>query len=167
MKNGLKYVSPLHESVSFIWERRVLSEKDSCFVWAVGVWSGGLLFSCTERGKPLKHSHPRREFDQLLLLGHARPPSAQEEARCNRSFCWTRSFVIETCTSWNWNFILFLNFYLFFKLKNGFFWLCWVCISMHKLSLVTVSGAYSSRCMGFLLGWLLLLQSMSSRTQAQ
>ena len=27
MKNGLKYVSPRHESVSFIWERRVLSEK--------------------------------------------------------------------------------------------------------------------------------------------
>ena len=45
-------------------------------------------------------------------------PSAQEEARCNRSFCWTQSFVIETCISWNWNFILFLNFYLFFKLKK-------------------------------------------------
>lgn len=98
--------------------------RNSCFIWAVGVWSGGLLFSCTEGEKPLKHSHPRREFDQLLLPGLPRPLSAQEEARCNRSFCWTWSFVIETCTSWNWNFILFLNFYLFFKLKNGVFFGC-------------------------------------------
>ena len=35
---------------------------------------------------------------------------------------------------------------------------------MHGLSLVEVSGGYSSlRCMGFSLQWLLLLQSMDSR----
>ena len=57
--------------------------------------------------------------------------------------------------------------YLFFKtLINLFiyFWLHWVFIAVHGLSLVAVSGDYSlSWCAGFSLQWLLLLQSTGSR----
>ena len=54
-----------------------------------------------------------------------------------------------------------------------FYWLCGVFIAVHGLSLVAVSGGYSSlRCAGFSLWWLLLLWSagfsgMGSRAQAQ
>ena len=45
-----------------------------------------------------------------------------------------------------------------------FFWLCWVFIAVHRLSVVAASGSYSSlRCAGFSLRWLLLLQSTGSR----
>ena len=45
-----------------------------------------------------------------------------------------------------------------------YFWLRWVFITAHGLSLVVASGSYSSlRCTGFSLWWLLLLQSMGSR----
>ena len=44
------------------------------------------------------------------------------------------------------------------------FWLCWVFIAAPRLSLVVVSGGYSSlQRKGFSLWWLLLLQSMGSR----
>ena len=60
---------------------------------------------------------------------------------------------------------LFLNiifcFVLFF---NFFFWLCWVFVAVHRLSLVVASGGYSLlHCMGFSLRWLVLLQSIGSR----
>ena len=49
----------------------------------------------------------------------------------------------------------------FFKI---YFWLCWVFVAVHGLSLVAASRGYSSlRCAGFSLRWLLLLQSMGSR----
>ena len=45
-----------------------------------------------------------------------------------------------------------------------FFWLRWVFIAAHGLSLVAESRGYSSlRCAGFSLWWLLLLQSTGSR----
>ena len=45
-----------------------------------------------------------------------------------------------------------------------YFWLRWVFVAAHGLSLVAVSGGYSSlRCVGFSLQWLLLLWSTSSR----
>ena len=54
-----------------------------------------------------------------------------------------------------------LFIYLFFKLINLFlliyFWLCWVFLAAHGLSLVAVSGGYSS------LWWLLLLRSTGSQ----
>ena len=51
------------------------------------------------------------------------------------------------------------NIYLFI-----YFWLRWVFIAAHRLSLVAVSRGYSSlRCAGFSLQWLLLLQSTGSR----
>ena len=59
--------------------------------------------------------------------------------------------------------LLFVDFlkiiYLFI-----YFWLCWVFIAAHGLSLVAASRGYSSlRCGGFSLRWLLLLGSMGSR----
>ena len=45
-----------------------------------------------------------------------------------------------------------------------YFWLCWVFIAAHGLSVVVASRGYSSlQCVGFSLWWLLLLQSMGSR----
>ena len=45
-----------------------------------------------------------------------------------------------------------------------YFWLCWVFVAACRLSLVAVSGDYSSlRCTGFSLQWFLLLQSTGSR----
>ena len=44
------------------------------------------------------------------------------------------------------------------------FWLCWVFVALCGPSLVVVSGGYTLlRCVGFLLLWLLLLQSTGSR----
>ena len=66
-----------------------------------------------------------------------------------------------------------LHFFSFFFLRLWFlkkfyyifyFWLCWVFVVAHGLSLVAVSGGCSSlRCVGFSLRWLLLLQSTGSR----
>ena len=51
----------------------------------------------------------------------------------------------------------------FFKLII-YFWLHWVFVAAHGLSLVAASGGFSSlRCAGFSLRWLLLLRSMGSR----
>ena len=45
-----------------------------------------------------------------------------------------------------------------------YFWLRWVFVAAHGLSLVAASGGYSwLRCAGFSLWWLLLLQSTGSR----
>ena len=45
-----------------------------------------------------------------------------------------------------------------------YFWLRWVFVAACRLSLVVVSGGYSSlHCMGFSWRWLLLLQSMGCR----
>ena len=44
-----------------------------------------------------------------------------------------------------------------------FFWLCWVFVAVHGLSLVAASGGYFSLCCAGLLRWLLLLRSMGSR----
>ena len=44
---------------------------------------------------------------------------------------------------------------------------CWVLVAARGLSLVAVSGGYSLlRCMAFSLQWLLLLQSLGSRSAA-
>ena len=45
-----------------------------------------------------------------------------------------------------------------------YFWLCWIFVAAHRLSLVVATGGYSwLQCTGFSLKWLLLLQSMGSR----
>ena len=54
--------------------------------------------------------------------------------------------------------------YLIFLFLFFCFWLRWVLVASHGLSLVAVSGSYSSlRCAAFSLQWLLLLQSTASR----
>ena len=59
--------------------------------------------------------------------------------------------------SFHKHFCLFVCFYFYF-------WLHWVFVAAHGLSLIAASGGYSSlRCMGFSLRWLLLLQSTGSR----
>ena len=55
--------------------------------------------------------------------------------------------------------IFLKKFYLFI-----YFWLHWVFVAAHGLSLVAASGSYSPlRCAGFSLRWLLLLRSTGSR----
>ena len=54
-------------------------------------------------------------------------------------------------------FFFYINLFIYF-------WLHWVFIAAHRLSLVAASGGYSSlQCAGFSLWWLLLLQSTGSR----
>ena len=58
----------------------------------------------------------------------------------------------------------FYFFHYYLKYLFIYFWLCWVFVPALRLSLVAVSGGYSSlRCMGFSLQWPLLLQSTGSR----
>ena len=59
---------------------------------------------------------------------------------------------------------MLLFIYLFLIFKFIYFWLHWVFVAAHGLSLVAASGGYSSLwCAGFSLQWLLLLQSTGSR----
>ena len=59
-------------------------------------------------------------------------------------------------------FCFFLN--KFFYLFIIYFWLRWVFLVAHGLSLVAAGGGYSSlRCAGFSLQWFLLLRSTGSR----
>ena len=56
-------------------------------------------------------------------------------------------------------FLFFINLFYFI-----YFWLHWVFVAAHGLSLVVASGGYSSLpYAGFSLRWLLLLRSMGSR----
>ena len=61
----------------------------------------------------------------------------------------------------------FESSFFFFReklFKIFLFWLCWAFVAALGLSLVAVSGGYSSLwCTGFSLWWLLLLRSMGSR----
>ena len=60
----------------------------------------------------------------------------------------------------SFHFLYFLNkiIYLFI-----YFWLRWVFVAGHGLSLVASGGYSPLRCVGFSLQWLLLLRSMGSR----
>ena len=61
-------------------------------------------------------------------------------------------------------FLIFSLTYIIFKIYFIYFWLCWVFVAAHGLSLVVVSGSYSLLlCVGFSLQWLLLLRSTGSR----
>ena len=71
--------------------------------------------------------------------------------------------AVEFCLGGDENVLIF---FCFFKLIN-YFWLCWVFVAAHALSLVSASGGYSSlQCTGFSLQWLLLLRSTGSRHAA-
>ena len=61
-----------------------------------------------------------------------------------------------SASTWN-SFFFFFNLFIYF-------WLRWVFIAAHGLSLVAASRGYSSLwCTGFSLRWFLLLQSKGSR----
>ena len=61
-------------------------------------------------------------------------------------------------------FNLFIYFFKNLFILVIYFWLCWVFVVAHGLSLVVASGGYSSLwCVGFSLLCLLLLHSMGSR----
>ena len=54
--------------------------------------------------------------------------------------------------------------FFIYKFLCIYFWLRWVFIAAHRLSLVAASGDYSLLwCVGFSLQWLLLLWSTGSR----
>ena len=60
--------------------------------------------------------------------------------------------------------LVFSYFFNTFIYLFIYLWLCWVFVAVRWLSLVAASGGYSSlQCTGFLLCWLLLLQSTGSR----
>ena len=63
------------------------------------------------------------------------------------------------------SFFFFFNKWLFLNINLFiYFWLHRIFVTARGLSLVVVSGGYSSlQCAGFSLWWLLLLQSMGSR----
>ena len=68
-------------------------------------------------------------------------------------------FVFCFCLFFNLILFLFYKFILFI-----YFWLHWVFVAAHGLSLVVASGGYSSlRCARLSFQWLPLLQSMGSR----
>ena len=59
---------------------------------------------------------------------------------------------------------LIIDFLFIYLIYLFYFWLRWVFVAARGLSLVAVSGGYSSLwCAGFSLWWLLLLRSTGSR----
>ena len=73
-------------------------------------------------------------------------------------------FSHRVCTALIHKLLVFLFFFInVFIYLFIYVWLCWVFVAVRRLSLVVVSGGYSSlRCAGFSL-WLLLLRITSSR----
>ena len=64
--------------------------------------------------------------------------------QCSSSHSTFFSLTVPHCTI----FFLIINLFIYF-----YFWLCWVFVAVHRLSLVAASGGYSS------------LQSMGSRCE--
>ena len=75
---------------------------------------------------------------------------------CAKIFHYIGNFSVYASNSSNF---FFKYIYLFIN-----FWLCWVFVAAHRLSLVAASKGYSSLlCAGFSLRWLLLSWSKGSR----
>ena len=73
-----------------------------------------------------------------------------------KRLCWIQ---VQNTVVFRWPTYIFKNFIYFI-----YFWLCWVFVAAHGLSLVAASGGYSLlRCAGFSLRWLLFLRSTGSR----
>ena len=76
------------------------------------------------------------------------------------TFLLFQAWRIQVCCGFQSDFLKINLFILFIF----YFWLCCIFVAACGLSLVAVSGGYSSsRCVGFSLWWLLLLQSTGSR----
>ena len=98
--------------------------------------------------------------DNDLPYPYPYPPcSYSSEATVFRGFfCFCFSFL--SLFFGNRFLFFFINLFILFV----YFWLRWVFVAAQELSLVAVSGGYSSlRCVGFSLRWLLLLRSTGSR----
>ena len=68
---------------------------------------------------------------------------------------------LKMCLNGYW---LFCSVFLKYIYLFIYFWVCWVFVAVHGLSLVAVSGGYSSlRCSGLSLQWPLPSRSMGSR----
>ena len=82
----------------------------------------------------------------------------REKTRTGLEMAGKRHLHQDQVTGAEFIFIFYKFIYLFI------YWLLWVFVAAHGLSLIALSGGYSSlRCMGFSLWWLLLLQSTGSR----
>ena len=82
----------------------------------------------------------------------------------NQLFVFLLSFLQPSTTLFFFLLIsaFFFNKFIYFLFI--YFWLHWVLVAVHKLSLVEESGGYSSlQCLGFSLRWLLFLRSTGSR----
>ena len=101
----------------------------------------------------LWHAGSRAQAQQLWHTGLVAPWHVESSQ--------TRA---QTCVSCIGRRILFFFFFfLFVYFTYIYFWLRWVFVAVHGLSLVAVSGSCSSLwCAGFSLQWLLLLQSTGS-----
>ena len=89
------------------------------------------------------------------------------EARSPRQRCRQDWFLLMSLF-WHlyclWVLISSSFFFFFNKFIYFYFWLRWVFVAAHRLSLIAASGNYSwLRCVGISLLWLLLLRSTGSR----
>ena len=118
------------------------------------LWPHGTLSSPAGRSTPLScHLEPQGSScaPQICRLGASCPPFLHPAAVC----------VSPTA---NADFNPAYQSLLVKLPHHFFFWLHWVFVAAHGLSLVVVSGCYSLlRCAGFSLQWLLLLRSTGSR----
>ena len=125
-----------------------------------------------EEGEPALCSHSRwlRDSVGLLLVPRFPPIGACSSPLLPAASPWTQDTWVSAAdpgllTCRHGEGAEGLPFSLSLFLKNLFiYWLRWVSVAMHGLSLVAASGGYSSLWrVGFSLRWLLLLQSTGSR----
>ena len=114
------------------------------------------------------------DFISSKILFHLRAFSVSVLFTALFFFCFTdaissqislRVLIIGFLKNTIFSFVHVFHFlWLFKNFLFIYFWLCWVFVAARGLSLVAVSGGYSSlRCVGLSLWWLLLLRSMGSK----
>ena len=95
-----------------------------------------------------------------------------ERSRIAKSVETEGRLVVAQGWGWGWGLggdywgkcVFFFFFFIHLFILFIYFWLRWVFVAVHGLSLVAANGGYSSlRCVGFSLRWLLLLRSTGSR----
>ena len=117
---------------------------------------------------PPSLSHPYRSSQSMELISLCYAAASRQPSILH--------LVVYIChcysltSSYNFSLMSFQHLFLFFNkfiylfiYLFIYFWLCWVFVSVRRLSLVAASGGYSSlQCAGFSLSWLLLLWSTGS-----
>ena len=151
---GSSWKSPSVPSPAFCFETSRVLSQGFCSPWSPHLLASGRDAQMAEKYKKGALDQESRELwsnpssilPELCDLDHMTVPFFfffDAEAETQRFF---------------FCFLFFFNFFYFI------FWLRWVFVAAHRLSLVAVSGGYSSlRCVGFSLRWLLLLRSTGSR----